>query len=217
MSLLLINEPPLQVLPSLAVKIGLAEAIIVQQIHYWLQRAKPMDDGLCWVYNSVSEWEKQFPFWHKNTIANNLKNLREQGILICENKSPKAMDRTLYYRIDYEKLGHPISQKMCNELHKNCEITIKTEITKEYIDRFNVFWKQYPKKVAKPYALKVWKKINPSDELLQKMLAAINTQGLRNKDIQFVPNPATWLNGERWEDEVTNNKVAEFDIFRRAK
>lgn len=73
-------------------------------------------------------------------------------------------------------------------------------------DLFDVFWKQYPKKVAKPYAFKVWKKINPSDELLQKMLSAINTQGLRNKDIQFVPNPATWLNGERWEDEVASKQ-----------
>ena len=33
---LLISEPPLQVLPSLAVKIGLNEAIVLQQIHYWL-------------------------------------------------------------------------------------------------------------------------------------------------------------------------------------
>ena len=36
MSRLLINEPPLIVLPSLAKEIGLNEAIIVQQIQYWL-------------------------------------------------------------------------------------------------------------------------------------------------------------------------------------
>ena len=35
-SKLLIDEPPLQVLPSLALKIGLNEAIILQQVHYWL-------------------------------------------------------------------------------------------------------------------------------------------------------------------------------------
>lgn len=84
-------------------------------------------------------------------------------------------------------------------------------------DLFDVFWKKYPRKVAKPNALKVWNRLKPSDELLQKMLSAINAQGLCDKEIQFVPHPATWLNGHRWEDEVTNNKVAEFDIFRRAK
>ena len=36
MSRLLINENPLQVLPTLAVKIGLNEAMILQQMHYWL-------------------------------------------------------------------------------------------------------------------------------------------------------------------------------------
>lgn len=40
MSKLLIEEPPLQVLPSLAVTIGLNEAIIIQQIHYWLRDSR---------------------------------------------------------------------------------------------------------------------------------------------------------------------------------
>jgi uncharacterized protein YdaU (DUF1376 family) len=72
----------------------------------------------------------------------------------------------------------------------------------EYIDRFDIFWKQYPRKVAKPNALKFWLKIKPDDVVLKKMLDAINQQGLSSKEIQFVPHPATWLNAKRWEDEV---------------
>jgi uncharacterized protein YdaU (DUF1376 family) len=75
-------------------------------------------------------------------------------------------------------------------------------INKEYIDRFNVFWKQYPRKVAKPNALKAWNKIKPDDVVFKKMLDAINQQGLSSKEIQFVPHPATWLNAQRWEDEI---------------
>ena len=199
MSNLLINEPPLQVLPSLAVKIGLAEAIVVQQIHYWLQRAKPMDDGLRWVYNSVTEWEKQFPFWHRNTIANHLKSLRDSGILIADFKAPKASDRTLYYRIDYNKLSDTTTQNLCNELPKNCEITINTETTKDY---FSDFWKLYPKRLAKEDARKAFKKLKMTDELFQQIAKAIKDQGLATGDLKFVPYPATWLNGKRWEDEV---------------
>ena len=88
---------------------------------------------------------------------------------------------------------------------------------KEYIDRFNEFWKHYPRKIAKANAEKVWLRLKPDDELTKKIILAINKQGLRNREIQFVPHPTTWLNGQRWEDEVTDNKVAEFDIFRRAK
>jgi hypothetical protein len=35
------------------------------------------------------------------------------------------------------------------------------------------------------------------------MLDAINQQGLSSKEIQFVPHPATWLNAQRWEDEIS--------------
>jgi uncharacterized protein YdaU (DUF1376 family) len=73
----------------------------------------------------------------------------------------------------------------------------------EYIDRFDIFWKQYPRKVAKPNALKSWLKIKPDDVVLKKMLAAINHQGLSGREIQFVPHPATWLNAQRWEDEIS--------------
>jgi len=72
----------------------------------------------------------------------------------------------------------------------------------EYIDRFDIFWKQYPRKVARPNAIKAWLKIKPDDVVLKKMLDAINQQGLSSKEIQFVPHPATWLNAKRWEDEI---------------
>jgi uncharacterized protein YdaU (DUF1376 family) len=76
-------------------------------------------------------------------------------------------------------------------------------INKEYIDRFDIFWKQYPRKVAKPNAQKAWNKIKPDDVVFKKMLDAINQQGLSSKEIQFVPHPATWLNAQRWEDEIS--------------
>jgi uncharacterized protein YdaU (DUF1376 family) len=70
-------------------------------------------------------------------------------------------------------------------------------------DRFDIFWKQYPRKVAKPNAQKAWNKIKPDDVVLKKMLDAINQQGLYSKEIQFVPHPASWLNNKRWEDEIS--------------
>jgi uncharacterized protein YdaU (DUF1376 family) len=85
----------------------------------------------------------------------------------------------------------------------------------EYIDRFDIFWKQYPRKVAKPNALKAWLKIKPDDVVLKKMLAAINNQGLSSKEIQFVPHPASWLNAQRWEDEITAPTTNVMNMGRR--
>lgn len=200
MSKLLIDEPPLQVLPSLAVRVGLCEAIIVQQIHYWLQRTKPLDDGYCWVYNTVKDWQKQFPFWHGNTIFRHLQSLRESGVLIAEQKSTNAFDKTLYYRIDYDKLGvESITPKWGNRKHQNGEITVNTETT---IDYFEDFWKAYPKKVAKEDAIRAWSKIKMDEATLANILKAIKDQGLASQEKKFVPHPATWLNKKRWEDEV---------------
>jgi uncharacterized protein YdaU (DUF1376 family) len=76
------------------------------------------------------------------------------------------------------------------------------QIDKEYIDRFDEFWKHYPRKVSKPNALKAWIKIKPDDELTKTIISAISKQNLSAKEEQFIPHPASWLNGKRWEDEV---------------
>jgi uncharacterized protein YdaU (DUF1376 family) len=73
---------------------------------------------------------------------------------------------------------------------------------KEYIDRFDTFWKQYPRKVAKPNALKAWLKLKPDDDLTRKIISAISAQNLAAKEEKFIPHPASWLNAQRWEDEV---------------
>ena len=101
---LLIQEPPLQVLPSLAVKVGLNEAIVLQQVHYWLLRSSNVRDGHKWVYNSYSNWNKQFPFWGRNTLIRAFNSLERQGYLISANYNKAKFDKTKWYRIDYRKL-----------------------------------------------------------------------------------------------------------------
>ena len=204
----LIDEYPLVVLPTLACQYGLNEAIVIQQIHYWSQKNKPSEDGFVWVYNSIPEWKKQFPFWSQRTIFTILKKLRESGMLFAERKSNNPWDQTLYYRINYEKFGMTISQPLQDRSSKVCKITVNTETTREYSDYFDEFWKAYPRKVAKPNALKSWNKIKPSQDLLSKIIQAIKDQKLSETDPKFIPHPATWLNAARWEDELETTKPA---------
>ena len=77
-------------------------------------------------------------------------------------------------------------------------------------ERFNRFWKAYPRKVAKGYAFECFKKLKPSEALTQKMLTAIEEQKksaewLKNSG-EYIPNPSTWLNQGRWEDELSEQK-----------
>lgn len=73
-------------------------------------------------------------------------------------------------------------------------------------ERFERFWFAYPKKTGKGDARKAFLKIKPSSALLERMLSALaaasaSYQWQRDKG-RFIPNPSTWLNQQRWEDEV---------------
>jgi uncharacterized protein YdaU (DUF1376 family) len=71
-----------------------------------------------------------------------------------------------------------------------------------YNDQFEMFWKSYPKKTAKESAKKAWLKIKPNDELIAKITKAVKDQKLSDREQQFIPHAATWLNNKRWEDEI---------------
>lgn len=104
MSNLLLEERPLLVMPKLATLIGLPESIFLQQLHYWTGHSTNVIDGNRWVYNSVKEWKKQFPFWSERTIQRVIKNLESSDLIIIGNFNKLPIDRTKWYRINYEKL-----------------------------------------------------------------------------------------------------------------
>ena len=105
MSKLLINEPPLQLLPSLAVKYGLHEAIIIQQLHYWLQdkRNGQEKDGERWIFNSYAEWHEQFPFLSTRAIQRAFLALEDTGVIKARQE---GTNRRKFYAIDYERLDN---------------------------------------------------------------------------------------------------------------
>lgn len=72
---------------------------------------------------------------------------------------------------------------------------------------FAEFWSAYPKRIGKGAAEKAWCKASPLEtNKLEDLLAAIRiacaSEQWRKDGGQFIPNPATWLNQRRWEDEL---------------
>ncbi|MBU8919085.1 conserved phage C-terminal domain-containing protein [Bacillus sp. FJAT-29953] len=104
MSKLLINENPLIVTPSLAMKIGLNEAIIMQQIHYWASASDHVIEGRQWIFNTYKDWQKQFPFWSESTIKRTFYSLEKRGLVISGNWNRFKLDKTKWYTIDYSRL-----------------------------------------------------------------------------------------------------------------
>lgn len=117
MSNLLFDEPPQMFQPRLAAAFNdVNEAIVLQQIHYWLKRTSNVRDGRKWVYNSMANWQKQF-YWIKSrsTLTKIFKDLVNRGLLIEANYNKAKFDRTKWYTIDYDAF-HEFEQA----LYRNC-------------------------------------------------------------------------------------------------
>ena len=78
-------------------------------------------------------------------------------------------------------------------------------VQKEYDQAvFDRFWSVYPRKVAKGDARKAFNKVIKTVPL-HVLIDSVekHKKSEQWKDPKFIPHPATWLNGERWEDDVT--------------
>lgn len=113
-SRLLIKEPPLQVLPSLAARIGLNEAIILQQVHYWINPKfnKNFKNGKYWVRNTYAQWKEQFPFWGEKTIRRAICKLEDLKILSSVVQT-NQFKKTKFYTINYDRLNEQGLNDLC--------------------------------------------------------------------------------------------------------
>jgi len=68
---------------------------------------------------------------------------------------------------------------------------------------FAEFWAVYPRKTGRLAALKAFTRIDPDAATVAMYAAAIDAQGRSKQWCDgFIPHAATWLNGERWTDEI---------------
>jgi hypothetical protein len=108
---LLYNDPPRVFSPKLAERIGLNNAIFIQQIHWLIVNSKEKKDqykckdGLWWVYYTFDELQDLFfPFWSTRTIRRIATHLMKMEVLLVEKYDEKDWDRRNWYSINYEAL-----------------------------------------------------------------------------------------------------------------
>lgn len=140
-SKLLLDEHPLQVMPKLATLIGLNEAIILQQIHYWLCiKEKNNNDyinGHYWVYNTYEQWQEQFPFWSVSTIRRTITELKNKDLLIVDNHNTAGFDKTKWYTINYavlDRLSNLTDNRVVNFVDHPSQLNASLSVQNEHID-----------------------------------------------------------------------------------
>jgi len=121
-----------------------------------------------------------------------------------ENKSAIEQDKMrqanlLHYLNASTSNKSDLPRAACGKVDKSSEAANASQ------KAFDLFWEQYPRKTAKAAALKAWAKLKASAELIDTIMHDIANRKQNDhqwRDPAFVPHPATYLNGQRWTDEV---------------
>jgi hypothetical protein len=100
---LLLDERIVVIQPALVRELGhITDAAVLQQLHYWMPRARSQHAGQHWVYKTYDEWSHEIGITPKQ-VRSAMNRLEESGLVIsCQ---PEAYHRRKWYRIDYE---HPL-------------------------------------------------------------------------------------------------------------
>lgn len=149
------------------------------------------------------------------TALNHLKETQE----VAQSASGKFSVFTVNNYADYQCTGTDEGKQRAQKGHsegtlsnikKNKEVK-NTPYTPQGGDAvspsFDRFWAAYPKKVGKADARKKFEKLVPDEPTLSAILSSLDylktTDQWQRDNGKYIPNPSTWLNQKRWQDEAS--------------
>lgn len=139
--------------------------------------------------------------WKKNASASERMETHDDALRYNAENAPIGLCLGLGLDID-------------NKEEAKIEVVPKKEEPKE--TAFDRFWAVYPNKTGKGAARKAFAKIKGVP--VEKMIDAVEKQKQSRKwteeNGKYIPNPATWLNQERWEDSVEVVKTENDDGYK---
>lgn len=214
MSSLLINEPPLQVLPSLAKEVGLNESIMLQQMHYWLLKSTHEFNQEHWFYKTLEEWQLEFPFWSTMTIRRILGNLEKKKLVKVGNFNKKKFDKTKWYTINYERVNRRCVQNEQTYCSDCTDGTVQNEQTntRDYTETTTennnnvseekpkkVVWTEETNKIIEYLNHRTGKKYSVKTKKTAQLIHRLLDNGFTVDDFKKVIDIKTqqWLNNEK--------------------
>ena len=109
----LVNDKQLLVSHSLAVRIGVEEALFLQLLHYRLEKNGVEKEGHIWYRQTYEGWAKQCSYWNITKVKRLITKLERYQLILSSNKlNSFVTDRSKWYRIDYEKIDKLLQKKV---------------------------------------------------------------------------------------------------------
>lgn len=229
--------------PDVASEVGVNAAVIYQNIVFWCEKNAANDrhihDGLAWTYNSTRAFAEMFPYLTGDQVRRAIERLVEKGYIAIGNFNETAYDRTRWF-CDLRQVhlasvpngsgenAEPIPDskpytkpdtKRAREFEPSLfseedQPKQRIETARSIEEKFNEFYKAYPKKVGPDAARKNFAKAVKGgadpDEIIagaRRYADWLATGGPRD----FRPNPKNpqgWLTEGRWKDDLQEDKPA---------
>lgn len=197
-------------------------------------------NGYCWATNkyfadlygvserTVTDWIKRLEDLkyistevltkrYEDGTVKKIRNIYLMGNYHIEEKQQNHIEVKIQNHIE-EKTDHHIEENFAY----NNTINNNTIIKETYKEKFETFYKAYPRKVGKANVEKWFNKNKPNEELFNLMMRKLElfkkSPDWFKDNGQFIPYPTTWLNQKRWEDEIVVNGMNVFeenyDVFK---
>ena len=195
-------------------------AYITLICYCWLEhKLHKNDDHIRNLLGNARNWK---------TLWNGIKHKFEiQGDYLVHPRLKEERIKQEEYRKKKSNAGKKGMKKRWNKSDNNHNTVKEVLITKNnsssstsfsiahssdiYTSSFKKFWENYPRKVGKKKAMEAWNKIKQDDGSIERILEALKEQKETKQwqNHRFIPHPATWLNQERWNDEVESESLNE--------
>ena len=168
------------------------------------------DEGLCWPAQSTLSRHTGLA---RETVNRHVKKLEQLGILKIRRRSKEGVSLPNHYLLNL--------RGVVTENHRGSDSESHGVVTEDHTepsgstvskpngqtapDRFREFWEAYPKKRDRKKARDAWKR-KRLDSRADQIIADVKRR-VRNDDQWlkgYVPHATTYINGERWEDEINS-------------
>ena len=119
-----------------------------------------------------------------------------------DDELSKISNKSIVYQDDIKMIS---SRYRSDSVETETETETETKPLAEYSAEFVTFWNLYPRKIKKDSAYRAWKKIKSPVATLGEIKIALDwqkkTEDWTKSNGQFIPHPASYLNGGGWKDE----------------
>lgn len=187
-------------------------------------------EGRHWTYNTQKALIELFPYWSRQNFRTITKSCIDKGLIITGNFNSISYDRTLWYTLTDLGLSlfscfnivHTLGENQPMDWPKPTIERVRTNPPIPYNNPvnntdnkrscpadaerpgFDKFWSLYPRKENRKGALQIWNNRGleaKAEEIELHLMKRLESEWAV-KDKQYMPMPTTFLNGERWMDDL---------------